>query len=71
MKEVFESFFTDVEKEPKEGYFFMGNILNNIGDKKGAIEKYEKAVELDPNYKEALFSLGKAWDYLDYRYRAI
>jgi len=42
-----------------QAHFYMGKILYTLGDLAGAIESYERVVELKPNWAEAYFQLGK------------
>lgn len=39
-------------------HFYMGKILYTLGDVSGAIESYERVVELKPNWAEAYLQLG-------------
>lgn len=39
-------------------YFAKATLLDNLGNFDGAIENYMKAVELDPEYFDAVFNLG-------------
>jgi len=44
------------------GYIYnMGNDYNKIGDFDKAIECYKKAVEIKPDYHEALYNMGNAY----------
>ncbi len=45
---------------PKDGareYFNKGRLLATEGKNEEAIEAYEKALEIEPNYKQALINL--------------
>jgi protein O-mannosyl-transferase len=49
-----------VEQKPTkpELRYLYGNILKNSGDMQGAVTQWQKVIELDPYYSEALNSLG-------------
>ena len=49
----------------KTAYFTLGNAYNKQKDYKTAIYYWEKAVELDPTYPEALFNIGVGYLYLN------
>ncbi len=49
----------------KTAYFTLGNVYNKQKDYKTAIYYWEKAVELDPTYPEALFNIGVGYLYLN------
>ena len=36
-----------------EGYFNSANTKYDLGDKRGAIQDFNKAIELDPDYADA------------------
>lgn len=43
--------------EDKKVHLYRGRLLSVQGKFKEAIEEYEKALEIDPNYKPALTNL--------------
>ncbi len=45
----------------KQIQFYRGLILNRLGDKKGAVDAYRKALEFEPNYYEAALNLGSIY----------
>lgn len=49
-----------IKKEPdnKQLYFSLGVVYDQLGDTEKAIEAYEKAIELDPDYFDAVYNLG-------------
>jgi serine/threonine protein kinase/tetratricopeptide (TPR) repeat protein len=42
-----------------EGYYNLGTVYDNLGKYDEASKNYEKAVELDPKYVDALYVLGR------------
>jgi len=48
-----------VQKTFDEGYYWMGRCYEKLGNKKEAIENYQWALQLDPEYVEAKEALGK------------
>ncbi len=50
---LFENGFSDTK-----AYFALGNVYNKKHDNEKAIYYWEKALELDPEYSEALFNIG-------------
>jgi len=52
-------------------FFTLGNLLEKREDWRGALRWWEKAVELDPNYYEAVFNIGVGCFKLDDRPGAI
>ena len=46
-----------ISEEAKK-YFDLGVECYNNNDFEGAINNFTKAIEIDPNYKEAYFYLG-------------
>ncbi len=42
-----------------EEYFYSGNEKANSGDLQGAIEDYNKAIELNPKHAEAYYNRGR------------
>jgi len=49
-----------IEKEPdnKQLYFSLGVVYDELGNTEKAVESYKKAIELDPNYFDAVYNLG-------------
>lgn len=45
----------------KESHFIMGNIFNRKGDYNRAINQWEMAIDIDPNYAEAMYNIGVAY----------
>ena len=45
----------------------MGSIYANEGRHKEAIEKYKKAIELEPNYVQAHYNLARIYEKLEKR----
>ncbi len=45
------------KQNDKIGLYNYGNALAKIGDLPGAIEKYEAAIEIDPEFEDAIFNL--------------
>lgn len=45
----------------KDSHFIMGNIFNRKGDLNRAITQWEMALDVDPNYAEALYNIGVAY----------
>ena len=43
-----------------EDYYDRGIAKNELGDHKGAIQDYNKAIELNPNYALAYYKRGNA-----------
>ena len=54
---ILNKLFTSGYSKPI-AYFTMGNILNKAMDYEQAVYYWEKAVEGDPEYSEALFNIG-------------
>ena len=42
------------------GYYEQGRAKDRLSDNKGAVEKYNKAIELNPKYAEAYIKRGYA-----------
>ncbi|HEY9785810.1 MAG TPA: tetratricopeptide repeat protein [Candidatus Obscuribacterales bacterium] len=59
--EAAEEAKTSVQLDAKQPIFRVvyGNALAATGDRKGAIDQYRKAVELRPDYENALYNLGR------------
>ncbi len=53
------------------GYYIRGNTLLDLGDKQGAIDDFNKAIELKPDFAEVYNSLGNAHSALGNQQRAI
>lgn len=51
------------DKEPNNPivYFNIGTVLNDIGNFEEAVKAYERAIELKPDYFEALFNFGTVY----------
>ncbi|MCH2214595.1 MAG: tetratricopeptide repeat protein [Flavobacteriales bacterium] len=49
-----------IEQEPdnKQLYFSLGVVYDNIGNPDEAVKAYEKAIEIDPDYFDAIYNLG-------------
>ena len=45
----------------KESHFIMGNIFNRKHDYNRAINQWEMAIDIDPNYAEATYNIGIAY----------
>jgi len=59
---------TVAHAEIAEDYFYSGNTKYELKDYKGALQDYNKAIELNPNYALAYYNRGVAKDKLkDYR----
>ena len=54
---ILNRLFASGYNKPK-AYFTMGNILNKAHDYEQAVYYWEKAVDRDPEYSEALFNIG-------------
>lgn len=48
----------EVEPENADLYFTLGVLLDETGDRDGAVTSYKKAISLDPNHFEANFNYG-------------
>ncbi|MEO5890231.1 MAG: tetratricopeptide repeat protein, partial [Ferruginibacter sp.] len=48
-----------VQKSFDEGYYWMGRCYEKLGNKKEAIESYQLALQIDPDYVEAKEGLGR------------
>ena len=48
------------EKEPNNPivYFNIGTVLNDMGSFDEAVKSFERAIELKPDYFDALFNFG-------------
>ena len=56
------------QNKTAEHYFEQGNAKDNLQDYRGAIEDYNKAIKINPQYAEAYYNRGNAKDDLeDYR----
>jgi tetratricopeptide (TPR) repeat protein len=55
--------FMHISKSPTENtfewYFHKGNALNDIGKKNEAIEAYDRAISLKPDYADAYLNKGR------------
>lgn len=49
-----------IEKEPdnKQLYFSLGVVYDNLGNLDDAVTAYQKAIEIDPDYFDAVYNLG-------------
>ena len=47
--------------DPK-AHFSLGRIKHDLGDSDGAIHSFKKATRLDPNFGDAYYRLGLAYD---------
>ena len=49
-----------ISKDPtnKQLHFSLGVVYDNLGNSEGAIESYKRAIEVDPNYFDAVYNLG-------------
>jgi tetratricopeptide (TPR) repeat protein len=49
-----------IEKEPnnKQLHFSLGVVYDNLGRKEDALAAYSKAIEIDPEYFDAVYNLG-------------
>jgi tetratricopeptide (TPR) repeat protein len=49
-----------IEKEPdnKQLYFSLGVVYQELGNTEEAVKAYKKAIELDPQYFDAVYNLG-------------
>ncbi len=49
-----------IEKEPdnKQLYFSLGVVYQELGNTEEAVKAYEKAIEIDPEYFDAVYNLG-------------
>jgi len=58
--EAKENLLLALEKDPdnKQLHFSLGVVYDNLGVKDGAVAAYKKAIELDPNYFDAVYNLG-------------
>ena len=45
------------QQEDRIGFYNHGNALAKMGDLLGAIEKYEAAIKIDPEFEDAVFNL--------------
>ncbi len=54
------------EQKTGEEHFYSGVEKANSGDYQGAIEDYNKAIELNPKYAEAFYNRGFAKGELGY-----
>ena len=50
-----------IDNKDAKAYYANGKALEKMQDFRGAVGFYLKAVELDPNYSEAMFSLGRIY----------
>ncbi len=51
------------DKEPNNAivYFNIGTVLNDMGNFEEAVKAYERAIELNPEYFDALFNFGTVY----------
>jgi len=58
--EAKENLLLALEKDPqnKQLHFSLGVVYDNLGEKDGAVAAYKKAIEIDPNYFDAVYNLG-------------
>jgi Flp pilus assembly protein TadD len=58
-----EAFKTGVEQDPQNKYYHYnyGVLLLNAKDFQNAVDQFQKATEIDPNYTNAEFNLGVAY----------
>ncbi len=68
--EVIDKAISLAPNDPKI-YLSKGVILDRFGDTKGSILSFEKAVDLKPNYLEALSNLGKEYEKANQNDKAI
>ena len=52
-------------------FFNMGVVHNEIGDPLSAIRYYQRALEINPNYCDALYNLGNTYEQIGYVKEAI
>lgn len=48
-----------------EAFYYRGACKRNLNDVEGAMSDYKKAVELNPDFADAHFSLGQLYDFLN------
>lgn len=48
----------DIDKSDHESVFLLGSLLEETGRRQEAVEKFKEALELKPDYSDALNSLG-------------
>ncbi len=48
-----------IQRTFDEGYYWLGRCYEKLGKKKEAIENYQQALQIDPDYLEAKDALGK------------
>jgi tetratricopeptide (TPR) repeat protein len=59
-----ERILTDLEHNGSENalaYFTLGNLKDKINDQAAAIEYWEKAISVNPDYPEAYYNIGVAY----------
>ncbi|MFZ5942715.1 MAG: tetratricopeptide repeat protein [Bacillota bacterium] len=52
-------------------YYYLGNVLRNMGDYKEAVFYYTKSLEKDPEFFEAQYNLGKVYSMMGENNRAL
>ena len=52
-------------------HFSSGRIRDDLGDGSGAIKSFKKAIQLDPNFGDAYYRMGLAFDAQNQSYNAI
>ncbi len=60
MKKLLSTIKEAIELNPRydKAYFFLANILDELGKKQEAIEKYKKVIDINPNELWAYANIG-------------
>jgi tetratricopeptide (TPR) repeat protein len=64
-------FALDLKPDAKRTWMYLGDVLLSAGNPEGALESFAKAVEIDPDYDDALGRMASALDVLGDRNAAL